>query len=118
LDDREYLRSGQSSSQYYSASSNYYNSNASSEGQYNWNNPRKKYLNNYKFVKKKKVKGAATLNTNSESDYKADKSDHNLDINSDTDNETIPHSIDNKKELRAEFRRFYLGTNNDIKELI
>jgi hypothetical protein len=64
------------------------------------------------------VKGAATLDTHSDSDHEADKSDHNLNIDSDTEAETIPHPIDDKKKLRAEFRRFYLGANNDIKELI
>jgi hypothetical protein len=92
------------SSNYY----NYYNSNTSSEGQYNQNNPKpdykKKYPNNHKFVKKEKAKGAATLDTDSESDYEADKSDYNLDIESDTDAETIPHPIDDEIELRAKFR--------------
>jgi hypothetical protein len=77
-------------------------------GQYNRNHPRpdykKKYPNNRKFVKKEKVKGAATLDTDSDSDHEADKSDHNLDIESDTNAETIPHPIDDKKELRAKFK--------------
>jgi hypothetical protein len=64
------------------------------------------------------VKGAATLDTNSDSDHEADKSDHNLNIESDTDTEIISHPIEDEKELGAEFRQFYLGANNDIKELI
>ena len=125
LDDQEKSRSGCPSSRYYSASSNYYgNSNQNNNGTYNQNyskqDYRKKPSNHRKFIKKEKAKGAITIEDKleSESEHYANESDHDMYRDSDTEVNEIPEVIEDEKELKAAFRRFYLGATNEIRELI
>ena len=56
--------------------------------------------------------------TESETENYADESDHESYGNSDHESDEVPQPIDDDKELRTAFRRFYLAANTDIREII
>ena len=110
-------------SRYYSAPSSFYggsNSNSGGSNSYNSKQNYKKKSSNYrKFNKKEKAKGA-TIVEDSDSGTDSDNEDSDEDPYTDIehDHNDIPQPIEDFDDLKTQFRRLYIKSKDDIKELI
>ena len=125
LEDRERSRSSRTNSRFYSSQSYYGNPAYNFGSQKNTNNYskqdyRKKNNQNRKFNKKERAKGATTFGEESDIDsgYEYDDSEPDPYTEIDFEEDDIPKPIDDLDEMKTQFRRLYVSSKDEIKELI